>query len=464
MRIIYDTRSPSKTLAYILAAVLIPVFGIVFYLMFGINHRKHILYSKKLIADEEKYKDFNMLIASESNKILSEFVINNNSIASLIKLLLNENSSPITKGNSVKILINGEEKFPEVIEILKAAKHHIHLEYYIYENDIIGNLIKDILIAKAKEGVKVRFIYDDFGSRNIRKKLVKELRMAGVEAYPFNRVRFPKFANRMNYRNHRKIIVVDGKIAFTGGINISDKYINEKQFKNKHYWRDTHIRIDGPAVMMLQHIFLCDWNFSSNQQIKIENELFNATPLENKNVIIQIVSSGPDSPNSSIMLSLLKAITIARTEILITTPYFIPGGSIIDGLKLASLSGVSVKMLVPGISDSKIVNAAAHTYYDELMQSGIEIYLYKKGFIHAKTMVIDNLLSVIGSANMNHRSFNFDFEVNTNIYDAEISEQLRNLFYQDLQYADKIVYEEWKNKPVWIKMLERIARLFSPVF
>lgn len=465
MRIIYDTRSPSKSLAYILSVIFIPILGILFYFTFGVNYRKRSIYSKKLLADEEKFKDFNKVIIShddDNNITLNTDVINSEDI--LIKLLANDNSSPLTIGNEVKILVNGEEKFPELIEAIKLAKHHIHLEYYIYEDSIIGNTLKNILINKAKEGVKIRLIYDDFGSKSIRKKIVKELRAGGVEAYPFNRIRLLFFANRINYRNHRKIIVIDGKTGFTGGINISDRYINNAQDNSKKFWRDTHIRIDGPGVMMLQHIFLCDWNFCSNQQIKAQLELFNAPSSNNSNVKIQIASSGPDSPNSTIMLSLLKAITMAKKEILITTPYFIPGGSIIDGLKLAALGGVSVKLIVPGISDSKIVNAAAYTYYGELMRSGVEIYRYYKGFIHAKTMIIDESFSIIGTANMNHRSFNLDFEVNANIYDAEVSKKLRHLFYEDLKYSKKISLMQWIERPFRVKLAERIARLFSPMF
>jgi len=309
----------------------------------------------------------------------------------------------------------------------------------------------------------VRFIYDDFGSRQIRKKLVKELKEGGVEAYPFNRVRLLLFANRINYRNHRKIIVIDGKTGFTGGINISDRYINDGKIKNKVYWRDTHLRIDGPGIVILQHVFLCDWNFCSGQKVEAERKYFNTTPMPDSDVRIQIAASGPDSPNSTIMLSLLKAITMAKKEVLITTPYFIPGGSILDGLTMAALSGVSVKILVPGITDSVIVNKAARSYYGELMNAGVEIYIYRKGFIHAKTMVIDNFVSIIGTTNLNHRSFNLDFEVNANIYDTAFSENLSKVFYADLRDAEKINIERWKSRPAYLKLVERLARLLSPV-
>lgn len=267
IRIIYDTRSASKTLAYLLLAIFVPFAGMIFYFLFGINYRKRIIYSKKQITDEKKLIELHERIVSSTVNNLKMHSDEMSVGEGLVNLLLHDNLSPLTNGNNAKLLINGEDKFQEVINALKSAKDHIHMEYYIYENDLIGNLIKDLLIEKAREGISVRFIYDDFGSRQIRKKLVKELKEGGVEAYPFNRVRLLLFANRINYRNHRKIIVIDGKTGFTGGINISDRYINNGKTKNKVYWRDTHLRIDGPGIFILQHIFLCDWNFCSGQKV-----------------------------------------------------------------------------------------------------------------------------------------------------------------------------------------------------
>jgi cardiolipin synthase len=463
MLIIYDTRNSSKSLAYLLLAIFVPVGGMLFYFILGMNTRKHIIYSKKLIIDEKRFKELNKKIISSTLRNIKLKTDEISEGKGLINLILQDNLSPLTTGNAVNLLINGEEKFPEVFGAVKSARNHIHLEYFIYENDRVGNMMKDILIEKAREGVKVRLIYDDYGSRSIRKTLVKELREAGVEAYPFNRIRLLFFANRINYRNHRKIIIIDGKTGFTGGINISDRYINDPNNQEKPYWRDTHLRIDGPGIFNLQHIFLCDWNFCSKQKIELKSSYFNLAPQSYKNFSVQIASSGPDSPNSTIMLSLLKAITIAQKEILITTPYFIPGGSIMDGIKMAALGGVSVKILVPGISDSAIVNFAARSYYGELLRSGVKIYLYRKGFVHAKTLVIDNLISIVGTANMNHRSFNLDFEVNAIVYSAEFASLLKKTFNDDLSDAEKINAEEWKERPVYIKMTERIARLLSPV-
>lgn len=463
LRIVYDTDSTTKALAYLLLAIFVPVAGMLFYFSFGINYRKRKLYSKKLIKDHALRKELEAKIISstETNLTSNSDIIRDGD--SLVHLLLKDSWSPLTTGNYVKLLFNGEEKFPELLQVLRSAKHHIHIQYYIYENDTIGNQIKDILIQKAKEGVQVRFIYDDFGSSSIRKRLVRELRDAGVEAYPFNRIWLLFLANRFNYRNHRRIVIVDGQIAFVGGINISDRYINGPERKNELYWRDTHLRIDGTGSHYLQYLFFCDWNFCSRQQLEPERIYFNGGHHKHSNVNVQIAASGPDSPTATIMLSLLKAINLAKKEILITTPYFIPGESIRDALKIAALGGVSVKILAPGISDSRLVNAAAWSYFGDLLKAGIEIYLYQKGFIHAKTMVVDDYLSMVGTANMDFRSFDLNFEVNAIVYAAEIAKQLRNAFHNDLINAEKIQLDAWNKRPLYKKLPERMARLLSPL-
>ena len=466
VQIIYDTTSTNKTFAYLLLVVFIPVLGMLFYFSFGINYRKRRVYTKKLIEDDAlRMKLIRDII------LKSEINLKNNShigyAKSLVHLLLRDTLSPLTTGNYVKVLLNGEEKFHELKKTLNEARHHIHLEYYIYENDIIGNEIKDILIRKAGQGVKVRFIYDAFGSRAMGKKILRSLRNAGVEVYPFNRIRFVPLANRLNYRNHRKIVVVDGHCGFLGGINISDRYSNNfaynKSKKKKVYWRDTHLSIEGPGVQYLQYVFFCDWNFCSRQKLQPEEIYFDVSKHAEGNESVQIAASGPDSPMSTIMLSLLKAISLAKKEILITTPYFIPGESILNALKVAALGGVSVKILAPGVSDSRLVNAAAWSYFDDLLRAGVEIYLYWKGFIHVKTMVVDNQISIVGTANMDYRSFDLNFEVNAVVYGEKLAEELRAIFFRDLSDARQIDPDAWRQRPKFKQLPEKIARLLSPL-
>jgi cardiolipin synthase len=462
LRIIYDTTSTNKTLAYLLLVIFIPIVGILFYFSFGINYRKRLVYSKKLVEDDTLRRQLIERVITTT-----ELNLQNNSETigdanSLVNLLLKDSYSPLTAGNEVKLLFNGEQKFPEVFKALKSAKHHIHIEYYIYDDDVIGNQVKELLMQKAREGVHVRFIYDAFGSRSIRKKFIAELKDAGVEAYPFNRIRFVPLANRLNYRNHRKIIITDGSCAFTGGINISDRYINNGS-SDRVFWRDTHVRIDGPGIQYLQYLFFCDWNFCSGQKLQPEDVYFNAYKRHNTNVSIQIAASGPDSPTATVMLSLLKAINLAKKEILLTTPYFIPGETIINALKVASLGGVTVKVLAPGISDSRLVNAAAWSYYSDLLRAGVDIYLYRKGFIHVKTMVVDDYISIVGTANMDYRSFDLNFEVNAVIYSETVAEELREDFNNDLKDAEKIRVDTWLRRPLYKQLPERIARLLSPL-
>ncbi|MEO6136687.1 MAG: cardiolipin synthase [Ginsengibacter sp.] len=465
LRIVYDTRNYSKTLAYLLFAIFVPVIGILFYFSFGINYRKRKMYSKKLITDDKLATKIRSELLQYFNNTLVEHKEEVSQNKELALMLFNDINSPLTSNNSVKLLVNGENKFPEVLEVLRSAKHHIHIEYYIYEDDEIGRSIEEILIEKVKEGVIVRFIYDDFGSRSVRKRMTKHLNAGGVQAVPFSKVTFIYFANRLNYRNHRKIIVVDGSTAFVGGINVSDKYINSEKNNKQIYWRDTHLRIDGPGTFYLQYLFLSDWNFCANETLEPDRILFpffNDKETREKKVI-QIAASGPDSDRPTIMLSMFQAINLASKEILITTPYFIPGDSLIDALVTASLSGVSVKLLVPGISDSHLVNFAARSYYNTLLKAGVEIYLYTKGFVHAKTIATDRCVAIVGTANMDQRSFELNFEVNAIVYDREIAGQLSDIFYEDIKGAEKIDGQKWNDRPWHIHLLEQTARMISPM-
>lgn len=459
IRIILYTENPSVALAYMLLVVSFPIFGIILYFSVGLNYRKQQLYDKKLVIDELEFPKLEQEVTAHSKKALLN---NKEKIAHFYQLAkFSKNKNITSDNNTATLLLNGEEKFPDVIESLKNAKHHIHIEYYIYEDDEIGNQIADILIEKAQQGVEVRFIYDDLGSRSIRKRLVKRLREAGVEAYPFHRIYLIAIANRMNYRNHRKIIVVDGKVGYVGGINVSDKYINHRG--DKLYWRDTHLKIEGVSVINLQFIFLADWNFCADQKIGFANEYF---PVVNEDKhygdhLVQIVSSGPDSKYASIKYTIMQAILKAESEVCITTPYFIPDKSFLDAIYIAALSGVKVKILMPGVSDSFIINTTTQSYFEDLLKAGVEIHTYNKGFVHAKTMVCDKKVSMVGTANLDNRSFDLNFEINAIVFDEKMAEQLREIFYEDLESSTQITLKEWLERPLYMKLLEKVLYLFS---
>lgn len=462
LRIIYDTTNTSKTLAYLILVISFPIVGILFYFAFGVNYRKRKMYSRKIIEDNRFASKLREDILKHDEKKLEKSDTEKN-VRELAYMLLNDTMSPLTSDNHVKLLMNGENKFPEVLKALREAKDHIHIQYYIYEDDKIGREIEDILIRKAKEGVVVRFMYDDFGSHSIGRKLVHRLKENGVTVYPFLKIHFILFANRINYRNHRKIIVIDGCTAFVGGINVSDRYINSKENKKKLYWRDAHIRIDGSGVHYLQYLFLCDWKFCSGDKMKPDEIFF---PTINKmikpgNKLVQIAASGPDSETPTILFSILQAINLATKEVLITSPYFIPGESLMDALIVAALSGIDVKLMVPKVGDSVIVDLAARSYYNDLLKAGVEIYQYTKGFNHAKTLVADSNIAIVGTANMDFRSFDLNFEVNAIIYDQEFATELRDVFYADLKDSKKINPTAWNDRPIYKELIEKTVRLVS---
>lgn len=464
LRVIYDTRSAEKTLAYLILVVFAPVVGIAFYFSFGVNYRRSKMFHKKLLLNRELARDLAREVVSRSTALLGTSDINTTLDGKLVHLLLNDGTSALTAGNRVDLYLNGEEKFPPFLEALENAKDHIHIQYYIFEDDHIGRKVHDILVRKAKAGVQVRMMFDDFGSRVLRKRMMPELRAAGGEVHPFYSITFYALASRINYRNHRKILVVDGTTAFVGGINVSDKYINAPD-SDHGYWRDTHLRIEGPAMTYLQYIFITDWNFCSGQQLAIVPSFFPqwaeaALPGDS---LVQIVESGPDSDNPTILYSLYQAISSAQNEILITTPYFIPDTGLADMLKIAALSGVKVKLLVPMRSDSFIIDFAARSYFKDLLRVGVEIHRYTKGMVHAKTMVVDDRIAMVGTANLDIRSFDLNFEVNAVVYDKRVAAELRAAFLHDLTNAERIDPEQWFRRSKWTELGEKVAHLFSPL-
>ncbi len=463
LRVLYDTRSSTKALAYILFIIFVPIAGMIFYFSFGINYRKRKLYSKKIVEDEPLRKRMKSKMMAYS-KSISDSGLVSDSYQNLNEFTLRTGNSPLTANNKVKLLINGEEKFPELLKALEHAKSHIHIEYYIYENDVTGNAVADLLIKKAQEGVEVRFMYDDFGSHALGKAFIKRLQDAGVQTSPFYKILWYALANRLNYRNHRKIVIIDGTIGFVGGINMSDKYRNDLNGKDHLFWRDTHLMINGQATSYLQYLFVGDWNFCSTSRLEYDTNYFpdltDQDSLEDD--VVQIAASGPDSTEPVIFYSLLEAISSAKKNIYITSPYFIPGESLMDALIIAIKSGLDVKIIIPGISDSKMVNAAASAYYTELLQYGAQIYKYNKGFVHAKTMVIDDDLAIVGSANMDYRSFDLNFEVNAMVYSKKIAKQLTQAFEIDLTFSEQIDGSQWLNRPKYILLWEKTVRLLSP--
>ena len=458
-RILLENKNPLKTQSYLLLMVLLPIIGMLIYLLFGVNYRKQKMYSRKGFTDQKIIqrwiKDYDNLL-NQSTHDVQEYL---NEKAKLPFLFWRNNYSAMSGNNQVQIFKNGEQKFPALISALRNAKHHIHLEYYIFDDDEIGNEVLHILNEQAEKGVEVRMIVDALGGE-IHRKTIKKLKSKGIQFHEYHPVLFSSLANRVNYRDHRKIVVIDGTIGFVGGINIADRYINNE--KSALYWRDTHCMIEGEAVYSLQVLFILNWYFVSNSLIQPGMDYF---PIMEKKgeVLTSVISSDPDSDNPNLMEGYFSMINTAREEILIITPYFIPNESVLTALKTCAKGGVKVKLLMPSEPDSLFVHSASLTYMGELLRNDIEVYMYTKGMIHAKVMIIDEELSTIGTANMDYRSFDNNAEVNAVFFDQDIAKELKNQYLEDLQNAYRLDYLAWKKRPLKIKLIGSIGRLVAPL-
>ena len=456
--VVSQNRSPHKTMSWILILILFPIVGIVFYLFLGQNYRKQKIFSKKGFVDFIKFEEIS---EKQYSDLAQRTFIHNRYLkdrVKIIKLLLQNSKALLSKTNKVVILNNGHDTYKAMFDELRKAKHHIHLEYYILYSDNIGQELGKLLIEKAKEGVKVRIIYDHVGSWDITRSFISKLKKNGIELGCFMPVRFPFLTGKINYRNHRKITVIDGLVGFVGGINIADHYIHGK--KNIPFWRDTHLRLEGESVHALQTVFATDWYFLKKEQIN--ESVYFPKPLITNEILMQIVTSGPDSDWASIMQAYFTSITSANKNIYISTPYLLPNDSILTALKTAALSGIDVKILIPGNSDSRIVYYATLSFVKELIEAGIEVYFYRKGFNHSKIIIVDNSFCSIGTANMDYRSFSQNFEVNALIYDPEISSELTYWFLEDLKESEIVNYHEWIKRPILDKFKANIARIASP--
>ncbi len=452
--IVLERKRPEKTIAWLLVFVLLPPLALILYIFLGRNWKKH-----KLIEDFSPYvRD---LVYRVINKI------ENPDYIPLIELLAKNSDSPLFIDNDITLFKNGSEKFKCLKEEIKKAKHHIHLEYYIVKSDQIGTEIKDLLVEKAKEGVRVKFIIDRVGSIKMKRKDIQELRAAGVDVVQYSYFLAPLLRlinTQINYRNHRKIVVIDGGVGFVGGINIGDEYLGKGKLG---YWRDTHIMVKGDFVLGLQAVFLDDYftikRISGNYFLnKEEFANYFPEPIKSGKQIMQLVKSGPDSEFPAIMQGVLKMITMAKKNIYITTPYFVPTESVMEALKMAVLSGVDVRILFPGRYDHALVYLASKTYLSELVHCGAKAYFYSKdSFIHSKVMTIDGKIATIGTANMDIRSYELNYEINAVIYDDIKTKEFDIQFFKDMEKSTEMSIEDFDGISRFHKILEATARVFS---
>lgn len=460
----FQKESTSKTISWMIVIIILPYIGLILYVLLGRNFRKEKMYNRKGAGD--------LIIKEKVSREILEQIYRDGlpqELQPFYKLIiqnLRTNQSLLSVDSEAEIFFDGKSSLSAMFEAIKGATKHIHLQSYIIEDDQVGGEFKNALIAKAQEGVEVRLMYDGFGSRKLNKKFIQELKDAGVEILNFSPFRWffiPLFAN---YRNHRKILVVDGKTGFLGGVNIADRYYHGGVFPE---WRDTHLRLTGQSVYSLQASFLLDRYFILNKNLKRRNKYYPELTIDSDNKEIekrlytQIISSGPDSDWSAIMQCYFTAITQAKKSIYIITPYFIPTEFILNAIKVTSLSGVEVNLMIPERSDTWLSHWGTMSYITELLEAGVKIYLFQKGFNHSKVLSIDGEFCIIGSANMDTRSLEHHFEVTSILYNRHCAEIIETQFHHDLKRCHLLSAKKWKKRPKYFRFFESLARLLSPL-
>ncbi len=459
--ILSENRNPSKSLAYILVLVFLPVVGLVVYYLVG---RKPVfkkpVFDRKRAVDQHKMQQYYAQLKPRMEERLQVLEKTIGDMVFPFRYLYNQKQSLISTGNAVTLLNNGEEKFPALFAALEKARSHIHIEYYIFTADDVGNRIADILIRKHQEGVEVRVIVDDVGSNQI-KDIPRRFREAGIVLLKTMPVAFSSLANS-NYRNHRKIVIIDAEVGFIGGINLDERYWNNG--RHQLYWRDTAVRIEGRAVSLLQVHFFLSWVFAGGKDDFGEDARYLKTTTEKRgNAVIAIVASGPSSEAPFIMETVVLAISQAEKVVRICTPYFIPSDQLTSALVIAAARGVIVELILPEKSDSFIVQHASFSFIKPLLQRGVKVYFYQKGFIHAKTISIDRSLAFVGTVNMDTRSFFLNFEITSVIYEKALCNALEDSFEQDKKASRLVTLEGWKSRPAIQRGFDSVCRLVAPL-
>lgn len=450
--IISENRNPLKSLPWLIVLLLAPLVGLVFYFFFGQNLSKRRNLSRRSRKQVETFLEH--IEHQEHPELPGRF-------RPLSHLLSYHGQAVPLYGTQFEIFTSGMQKMESLLRDIREATHHIHIQYYIIEEDRAGQMLLEALIERARAGVKVRLLYDDVGSLDVRKRFFDELVALGGEVYPFLHVQFPRFTSKVNYRNHRKEVIIDGRVGYLGGMNIADRYLYGSKLGP---WRDTHFRLTGGGVAGLQRAFLQDWYATTRQ--RLEGPLyypdFATASCAHVNTM-QLLSSGPFGKWRVQLQATSMAVMRARSRIWIETPYFLPSETLNNALQTAALAGVDVRLVLPLRSDSRVVDLAIHSYIDDMMRAGVKIYFYMAGFLHSKLMLIDDELSVFGSSNMDFRSFEHNFEINAFVYDSSLVERLTQLMEEDLTRCHLLTPSEWFNRPRLRKFAESVMRLFSPL-
>lgn len=450
IHVVMDNRQPAKTMVWALILYFVPIIGILAYIFFGVNTRRKRLVSRRSLDQLTRRSMFKY--AEQPDLVLPE------EEKPLIDLFINQNFSLPFGGNDLSMITNGHDFFLQLLRDIGKAEHHIHIDLYIFEDDALGQLIADALIDRARHGVEVRIVYDDVGCWGVKKRFFERMREAGIEAVPFMPVHFPPFTSKANYRNHRKLIVIDGNVGYIGGMNIALRYTLST-------WRDTMVRIEGRGVYSLQRAFLTDWYFADRTLLS-DKKYYPVIPVEKTNTetLLQTVTSGPSSPEPEILQGYLHIILNARRYIYIETPYFLPTNSLLFALKTAVTTGVNVRLLVPRNGDTWLTSWASRSYLREVSEAGVQVFLYEAGFLHSKLMVCDDHIATCGSTNIDFRSLENNFEANTFFYGKDTAQRMRDIFLNDEKQSTPLTDIPDRISPSFrIRLWESFTRMLSPL-
>lgn len=451
--VLSENRNPVKSMAWVLVLLLLPVVGLLIYLTFGRSLKGMSLISRSDLRELRRLSEY----SEENTSQDLELSDSSRQLISLVNKLANPH---LFTGNDIKLFTSGQDKFAALLRDIEAAQDYVHVQYFIIENDTVGSQLIGLLKRKAQEGVQVRVLYDYVGSFYMRPRVLKEMRQAGIEVHPFLEVTPANVAFRINWRNHRKIVVIDGKIGYMGGMNIADRYVTGD--KKWHAWRDTHLRIAGEAVAALQYSFAIDWNFTTRKLLTSPTKHHHTLP-DHGGYIMQMMSSGPTNRWNNISIVFLRAISLSTQRIYIQTPYFLPSEPLLKALQSAALSGVDVRLMIPRRPDSLMLRLATGSYIKECLLAGMKIYFYEPTVMHAKVVIVDDEFVTTGSTNFDSRSFEHNFEFNTLIYSKQFNKMMCDTFEADMNQCTRVSMSKWKKRPLMQKALESVIRLISPI-
>ena len=449
VRVVLNNRDTVKTLAWILVFIFLPILGLIIYFFFGRDTRKAKMIGRRMLSQIQQRRQLNDDAENQADVPQG--------YEPLVSFFKNTSSSYLLGASEVEVLSTRE--FAESLyKEIDTAKEHIHIQFYIIENDDFGSLLCEHLVEKARQGVEVRVIYDSVGCWKVNKEFFERMRCAGVYVESFLKVRFPLLTNRVNYRNHRKVVVIDGKVGFIGGCNIADRYLKGVQWGD---WHDTMLLVRGMAVHGLQSSFLVDWYFASRTLVS-GKRYFPVLPAGNDS-LMQVVQSNPVGDVRTVMTGLVKALYMSKSYVYMQTPYFMPNSDFISALKSAAMSGVDVRLMIPECSDNKVTDYASRSYLVDIMEAGVKVYLYTAGLLHSKTFVCDDSLCSVGSVNLDFRSFYYNFEVSAFVYGRKLAAVLKDKFLDEAECCRQLSLATFKERPLKERCLESVARLFSPL-